>query len=68
MLSSVLVAYDEIQNDSLDTHLGPGEQEYISITTYRQASKYMPATTAGEFTTLLPFRLRAASITALYAS
>jgi hypothetical protein len=57
--------YVEIQDDSLDTHLGPGEQEYISTTTYRQASTYMPATTAGEFTTLLPFR--AASITGLYA-
>ena len=32
--------YVEIQDDSLDTHLGPGEQEYISTTTYRQASTY----------------------------
>ena len=57
--------YVEIQDDSLDTNLAPGEQEYISTTTYRQASTYMPAATSGEFTTLLPFR--AASITALYA-
>lgn len=57
--------YVEIQDDSLDTNPGPGEQEYISTTTYRQASTYMPAATSGEFTTLLPFR--AASITALYA-
>ena len=57
--------YVEIQDDSLDTNPAPGEQEYISTTTYRQASTYMPAATSGEFTTLLPFR--AASITALYA-
>jgi hypothetical protein len=57
--------YVEIQDDNLDMHMGPGEEEYISTTTYRQASTYMPAATSGEFTTLLPFR--AASITALYA-
>ena len=57
--------YVEIQDDSLDSNLGLGEQEYISTITYRQASTYMPAATSGEFTTLLPFR--AASITALYA-
>ena len=57
--------YVELSDDSLDQPLAPGEEEYISTTTYRQASTYMPAATSGEFTTLLPFR--AASITALYA-
>jgi hypothetical protein len=56
--------YVEIQDDSLDM-ISPDETQYISTTTYRQASTYMPSSTAGEFTTLLPFR--AASITALYA-
>ena len=42
----------------------PGVPDYISTKTYRQASTYMPAATAGEFTTLLPFRC--ASLTALY--
>lgn len=57
--------YVELQDDNLDQVLAPGEEEYISTTTYRQASTYMPSATSGEFTTLLPFR--AASITALYA-
>ena len=42
----------------------PGMPEYVSTKTYRQASTYMPAATAGEFTTLLPFRC--ASLNALY--
>jgi len=54
----------EIQDDSFDS-ISPDEPQYISTTTYRQASTYLPAATTGEFTTLLPFR--AASITALYA-
>ena len=57
--------YVELQDDNLDIHMEPGQEEYISTTTYRQASTYLPAATSGEFTTLLPFR--AASITALYA-
>jgi hypothetical protein len=57
--------YVEIQDDSLDM-ISPDETQYISTTTYRQASTYLPAATIGEFTTLLPFR--AASITALYAT
>ena len=56
--------YVEIQDDSLDL-ISNDETQYISTTTYRQASTYLPAATSGEFTTLLPFR--AASITALYA-
>lgn len=57
--------YVEIQDDALDMPSQPDVTEYISTTTYRQASTYLPAATSGEFTTLLPFR--AASITALYA-
>ena len=57
--------YVELQDDSLDMQMNPGEEEYISTTTYRQASTYLPAATSGEFTALIPFR--AASITALYA-
>jgi hypothetical protein len=57
--------YVELQDDSLDMQLAPGQEEYISTITYKQSSTYLPAATAGEFTTLLPFR--AASITALYA-
>ena len=56
--------YVELQDDSFDM-VSPDEPQYISTTTYRQASTYLPAATSGEFTTLLPFR--AASITALYA-
>ena len=58
--------YVELQDDSLDMQLAPGQEEYISTITYKQSSTYLPAATAGEFTTLLPFR--AASITALYAT
>jgi hypothetical protein len=56
--------YVEIQDDTLDL-ISSDEPHYISTTTYRQASTFLPAATSGEFTTLLPFR--AASITALYA-
>lgn len=56
--------YVEIQDDSFDL-ISPDETQYISTTTYRQSSTYLPSATSGEFTTLLPFR--AASITALYA-
>ena len=49
------VCYVELQDDSLDMGMQPGEQEYISTTTYRQASTYLPAATSGEFTTLVPF-------------
>ena len=55
----------EIQDDNFDIQLAPGQQEYISTTSYRNASSYIPAATSGEVTLLLPFR--AASITALYA-
>ena len=61
----LVLCYVEIQDDNLNMLSSPDETEYISTTTYRQASTYMPAATAGDFTTLLPFR--AASITALYA-
>jgi hypothetical protein len=43
----------------------PGAVEYISTQTFRQASSYLPAATAGEFTTLVPFRC--ASLNAIYA-
>jgi len=59
-----VACYVEVQDDSFvnDSSL---QTEYISTTTYRHAASSIPASTAGEFTTLLPFR--AASITALYA-
>jgi len=57
--------YVELNDDSLDQMALPGEEEYISTTTYRQSSTYLPSATSGEFTCLLPFR--AASITGLYA-
>ena len=60
-----LACYVELQDDNLDVPLQPGEQEYISTTTYRQASTALPAATSGEFTTLVPFRC--ASLTAIYA-
>jgi hypothetical protein len=59
----ICACYVEIQDDSL-SHFG-NEIDYISTTTYRQASTYVPSATSGEWTTLLPFR--AASITGLYA-
>ena len=59
------VCYVELQDDSLDAPLAPGEQEYISTTTYRQASTIMPVATSGEFTQLVPFRC--ASLCAIYA-
>ena len=57
--------YVELNDDSLDQMALPGEEEYISTTTYRQSSTYLSSSTNGEFTCLLPFR--AASITGLYA-
>jgi hypothetical protein len=54
----------EIQDDNFDVPLAQGQPEYISTTTYRQSSAYLPAATSGEFTTLLPFRC--ASLKALY--
>lgn len=56
--------YVEIIDDEYN-NIDNNENHYISTTTYRQASTSIPYSTAGEFTTLLPFR--AASITALYA-
>ena len=55
--------YVEIQDDSIDQNLGV--PEYISTTTYRQTSTYLPAATSGEYTCLVPFRC--SSLTALYA-
>ena len=57
--------YVELQDDMLDFQTEPGVPNYISTTTYRQASTYLPSATSGEFTTLVPFRC--ASLTALYA-
>ena len=59
-----VVCYVELQDDSLDIPLAPGEQEYISTTTYRQASTILPAGSTGEITQLIP--IRCASLTALY--
>ena len=55
------LCYVEIQDDSFN--LG-NDIDYISTTTFRQASTTLPYNTSGEYTSLLPFR--AASITALY--
>lgn len=57
--------YVELQDDAWDLPMQAGVPEFISTQTYRQASTYLPATTSGEFTTLVPFRC--ASLTALYA-
>lgn len=54
-----------IDDPAFDIQLAPGQPEYISTTTYRQTSVYLPAATSGEFTSLLPFRF--ASLKALYA-
>jgi len=59
----ICACYVEILDDQF-SHMS-SEEEYICSTTYRQASTFLPTATAGEFTTLLPFR--AASITSLYA-
>ena len=48
-----------------EPHEEHNEHEYISTSTFRNASTTIPAATTGEFTTLLPFR--AASIKSLYA-
>lgn len=47
-----------------DINVNEGTQ-YISTTSFRSASTYLPSATAGEFSCLVPFR--AASITGLYA-
>ena len=60
-----VVCYVELTDPEIDTQLQPGEQEYISTTTYKQASTFLPAATAGEFTTLVPFRM--ASMQSIYA-
>ena len=59
----MVLCYVEIQDDNFN--LPQGETEYITTTTYRHASTYLPSATSGEFTTLLPFRC--ASLTGLYA-
>ena len=59
-----VVCYVELQDDSLDIPLAQGEQEYISTTTYRQASTVLQQGTTGEITQLIP--IRCASLTALY--
>ena len=63
--AELVVCYVELQDDLFDHQAGPDEVEYISTTTYRQASSILPTATSGEYTTMLPFR--AASITGLYA-
>ena len=55
----------ELYDDILSSQFQSGIPQYISTTTYRQASTYIPSATSGEFTTLLPFRC--ASLNALYA-
>jgi hypothetical protein len=57
--------YVELQDDAWDQQMAQGQPLFISTTTYRQASTYLPSATSGEFTTLVPFRC--ASLTALYA-
>ena len=58
------LCYVEINDPAYEQMLPAGEAEYISTTSYRHASTYLPASTSGEFTTLLPFRF--SSLTALY--
>ena len=57
--------YIELYDDVLDSQYQPGIPQYISTQTYRHASTYIPSSTSGEFTTLLPFRC--ASLTSLMA-
>ena len=56
--------YVELQDDMLESHTDPSIPQYISTTSYRQASSILLAATAGEFTTLVPFRC--ASLNAMY--
>jgi hypothetical protein len=58
-----VACYVELQDDNYDQS-SAGIPEYISTSTFRQASTYLPATSAGDFTFLLPFRC--ASLTGLY--
>jgi hypothetical protein len=58
------LCYVEINDPAYEQILPAGEAEYISTTSYRHASTYLPSATSGEFTTLLPFRF--SSLTALY--
>jgi len=55
----------ELQDDAYEQQYPQGQPVFISTTSYRHASTYLPQATAGEFTTLVPFRC--ASLTALYA-
>ena len=59
-----VACFVEIQDGNLDFQTQQGIPDYISTTTYKQASTYLPATTSGEWTCLVPFR--ANSLTALY--
>ena len=52
---------DDVFNDQL---LDKNIPHYISTQSYRQSSFFIPSSTSGEFTSLLPFRM--ASLTALY--
>jgi hypothetical protein len=51
--------------DDISTQIQPGEIQYISSTTYKQTSTYLPAASSGEFTCLVPFRC--ASLNSVYA-
>ena len=57
--------YVELQDDSLDSQTDTGIPQYISTTTYRQASSSLTANTGGEFTIMVPFRC--ASLNAIHA-
>jgi hypothetical protein len=59
-----LACYVELTDDIGD-RMQPGEIEYISTHTFKQAPSYLPSATSGEFTTLIPFRC--GSLNAIYA-
>ena len=57
--------YVDLYDDVMQDMFHQGIPQYISTKTFRHASSYLPSATAGEWSTMIPFR--AASLTALYA-
>jgi hypothetical protein len=58
-----IACYVELTDDI--SEMMPGAIEYISSHTFKQTSTYLPASTSGEFTTMIPFRCH--SLNAIYA-
>lgn len=60
----LVCTYVELYDDVMSEMFHQGVPQYISTKTYRAASTFLPSATAGEWTTLVPFRC--ASLCSIY--